>query len=48
MLVPGVSAAAADFRWALLGAGLGIVVRVALLWYFLQEPVRVAFAKRRS
>ena len=46
MLVPSVSAAAVDFRWSLLWAGLGIVVRVALVWYLLQEPVRLAFTKR--
>ncbi len=46
MLVPSVSAAAVDFRWSLLWGGLGIVVRVAVVWYLLQEPVRAAFTKR--
>ena len=45
MLVPSVSAAATDFRWSLLWAGLGIMVRVAVVWYLLQEPTRVAFTK---
>ena len=45
MLVPSVSAAATDFRWSLLWAGLGIVVRVAVVWYLLQEPTRVLFTK---
>jgi hypothetical protein len=46
MLVPSVSAAAVDFRWSLLWAGLGITVRVAVVWYLLQEPVRATFTKR--
>jgi hypothetical protein len=46
MLVPSVSAAAVDFGWSLLWAGLGVIVRVAVVWYFLQEPVRAAFTKR--
>jgi hypothetical protein len=45
MLVPAVSAAAADFRTSLLWAGLGIVVRVMIVWYLYQLPVREAFAK---
>jgi hypothetical protein len=43
MLVPSVSAPAGDFRWSLVWAGLGIMVRVAVVWYLLQEPVRAAF-----
>ena len=46
MLVPSVSAAAVDFRWSLLWTGLGVVLRVAIVWYLLQEPVRAAFTKR--
>jgi hypothetical protein len=46
MLVPSVSASATDFRWSLLWAGLGVIVRVAVVWYLLQEPTRVAFTKR--
>ncbi len=46
MLVPSVSAAAVNFRWSLLWAGMGITVRVAVVWSLLQEPVRAAFAKR--
>jgi hypothetical protein len=45
MLVPAVSAAAVDFRTSLLWAGLGIVVRVMIVWYLYQLPVREAFAK---
>src|ERR1700730_10318746 len=46
MLVPSVSAAAVDFGWSLLSTGLGVIVRVAIVWYLLQEPVRAAFTKR--
>jgi multidrug transporter EmrE-like cation transporter len=45
MLVPAVSAAAVDFRPSLLWAGLGIVIRVAIVWYLFQEPTEEAFAK---
>jgi F0F1-type ATP synthase membrane subunit b/b' len=45
MLVPGVSAAAVDFRASLLWQGLGMVIRVAIVWYLFQEPVKEAFAK---
>lgn len=45
MLVPAVSAAAVDFRPPLLWAGLGIIIRVAIVWYLFQEPAKEAFAK---
>jgi len=45
MLVPAVSAAAVDFRASLLWAGLGIIVRVMIVRYLYQEPVKRAFAK---
>lgn len=45
MLVPAVSAAAVDFRPSLLWAGLGVVIRVAIVWYLFQEPTMEAFAK---
>ena len=46
MLVPAVSAAAVDFRASLLWGGLGIIVRVMIVWYLYQEPVkRSVFAK---
>jgi hypothetical protein len=45
MLVPGVSAAAVDFRPSLFWQGLGVVIRVAIVWYLFQEPVKEAFAK---
>ena len=45
MLIPGVSAAAVDFRPSLLWSGLGIVIRVAIVWYLFQEPTKEAFAK---
>ena len=45
MLVPSVSAAAVEFRVSLLWAGLGIVVRVMMVWYLYQTPVTKVFAK---
>lgn len=45
MLIPDVSAAAVDFRPSLLWSGLGIVIRVAIVWYLFQEPTKEAFAK---
>jgi len=45
MLVPAVSAAAVDFRAPLLWTGLGIIVRVIIVWHLYQEPVKQAFAK---
>jgi hypothetical protein len=46
LLIPSVSAAAVDFRPALLWSGLGIVVRMVLVWYLYQTPVAEAFRKR--
>jgi multidrug transporter EmrE-like cation transporter len=45
MLVPAVSAAAVDFRASLAWGGLGIVVRVMIVWYLYQDPVKRAFTK---
>ncbi len=45
MLIPSVSAAAVDFRASLLWGGLGIIVRVMIVWYLYQTPVTEAFAK---
>jgi hypothetical protein len=45
MLVPSVSAAAVNFRASLLWGGLGIMVRVMIVWYLYQEPVKRAFAR---
>jgi len=44
MLVPGVSAAV-DFHASLLWAGLGIIVRVMIVWYLFQEPIKGDFTK---
>ncbi len=44
-LLPTVSAAAVDFRWPLLWSGLGVVVRVMMIWYLFQEPVQAVFEK---
>jgi multidrug transporter EmrE-like cation transporter len=45
MLVPAVSAAAVDLRVALIWGGLGIMVRVMIVWYLFQEPVKEPFTK---
>src|SRR5271166_250265 len=45
MLVPGVSAAAVDVRASLLWGGLGIIVRVMIVWYLFQAPVRERFSR---
>lgn len=43
MLVPVVSAAAVDFHWSLLTSGLGMIVRVMVVWYLWQGPVAEEF-----
>jgi hypothetical protein len=40
-----VSAAAVDFRASLLWGGLGIIVRVMIIWYLYQEPVAEKFSR---
>jgi hypothetical protein len=45
MLVPAVSAAAVDFRASLLWGALGIVVRVVIVWYLFQAPIKETFTK---
>ncbi len=44
MLVPSVSSAAIDLRASLIWGGLGIIVRVMILWYLYQEPVKERFS----
>jgi len=44
MLVPSVSAAAVDFRGSLVWGGLGIIVRVMIIWYLYQKPVAECFS----
>jgi hypothetical protein len=44
MLVPGVSAAAVDFRASLLWGGLGIIARVMIVWYLYRSPVAERFS----
>ncbi len=46
MLIPTVSAAAVDFRPGLFWSGLGVVVRMVVVWYLYQAPVTEAFRKR--
>jgi hypothetical protein len=43
MLIPGVSAAAVDFRPALFWNGLGVIVRMVVVWYLYQTPVAETF-----
>jgi hypothetical protein len=45
MLVPSVSAAAVDLHPSLVWSGLGIMVRVMVLWYLYQQPVKEVFTK---
>jgi uncharacterized membrane protein YjfL (UPF0719 family) len=46
MLNPSVSAAAVDFRPELFWSGLGLVIRVVVVWYLYQAPVTETFQKR--
>ncbi len=46
MLVPAVSAAAVDLRVSLVWGGLGIIVRVMIVWYLFQEPVTETLHRR--
>ena len=45
MLVPTVSAAAVDLRWSLVWGGLGIIVRMVVVWYLWQGTVAEQFGK---
>ena len=47
MLLPSVSSAMLDFRIGKLAwEGLGTILRVMIVWYLSQEPVREAFAAK--
>jgi multidrug transporter EmrE-like cation transporter len=47
MLLPSVSSAMLDFRIVRLAwGGLGTILRVLIVWYLFQEPVKNAFAVR--
>ena len=45
MLIPSVSAAAVDFRPALFWNGLGVIVRMVVVWYLYQTPVAETFQR---
>ena len=45
LLIPSVSAAAIDLRLPLLWGGLGIMVRVIVVWYLVQAAVVEQFSK---
>lgn len=47
LLIPVVSIAATHFRWSLLWSGLGIIVRVVVVWYLWQEEVREGFESKK-
>jgi len=48
LLIPSVSSSVVDFRIKTLAWGaLGVVVRVIIVWYLYQEPVREAFEHPR-
>ena len=47
LLVPSVSGSVISFRaGALLWGALGVIVRVMVIWYLFQEPVKEEFLKR--
>jgi hypothetical protein len=49
LLVPAVSSAEVGFQWGSLAwGGLGVIVRVIVIWYLWQEPVRESFEGRFS
>jgi hypothetical protein len=45
VLIPSVSAAAVDFRPALFWNGLGVIVRMVVVWYLYQSPVAETFQR---
>ena len=45
MLIPSVSAAAVGFRPALFWNGLGVIVRMVVVWYLYQTPVAETFQR---
>jgi hypothetical protein len=46
MLIPSVSGAVVSLRMSpLLFGGVGVILRVMILWYLFQEPVQEAFLK---
>ena len=45
MLIPSVSAAAVDFHPALFWNGLGVIVRMVVVWYLYQTPVAENFQR---
>ena len=46
MLIPSVSAAVLSVSWSLIWGGLGIIVRMIVVWYLWQTPVAEQFGKR--
>lgn len=46
MLIPSVSAAVLSVSWALVWGGLGIIVRMIVVWYLWQTPVEEQFGQK--
>jgi hypothetical protein len=45
MLIPSVSAAVVSLGWSLVWGGLGIIVRMVVVWYLWQTPVAEQFGQ---
>lgn len=45
MLIPSVSAAVLSASWSLVWGGLGIIVRMVVVWYLWMEPVAEQFGR---
>jgi len=46
MLIPAVSGAVVSLRWSpLFFGGVGVILRVMVVWYLYQEPVKESFRK---
>ena len=49
MIVPAASAAVFEFRiWQVIATGLGVIVRVIIVWYLWQAPVAESFSSNRE
>lgn len=47
LLIPAVSAAAVDLRWSLVWSGLGIIVRMVVVWYLWPTQLAEQFSRLR-
>jgi hypothetical protein len=46
--LPGLSIEVMNFRWSLIWPGLGVLVRMLMVWYLYQAPVTEWFAGKQS